>query len=825
MMIQLSNDAQAGKKQEKGHRFRSWLHSASFRCGLLFFGAFLLLMVLFFLVCAPRKYDLSVGSISHVTVDATKDVIDEVTTEEKRAAAEAAVEPTYRFQQGVKEDVLSSLEDTFGELRTIQQYGQTLKNDDSIHNYYRSFSEEEIDYALSLVNSLSLSRTQITTLLRVDTAAFDDMVKYVMEAVTNALNATIREGQVSQAILNIQQIVGYKVDVSLMQTILPAVLRTCVKPNMIIDQDAMADSVQKAREAVEPVMVLTGQNVVREGDRITQNQLEVLRSLGLLNDRHYDYSVYGGAVINIAIAMVSLIMLLRLLLKQFLTRPRPLLVILLILILCLSFAAVSNLLPSLYIIPIALGAILGTVLLGYRAGLCLTFPLALLFAGLTSCSTKTTSYDAVVIMANTLSSGVATIWFLKGRPQRLRVLLAGLISAVFSILMIVGIKLLTSAEALDILNNGTWALAGGLLSGALAVALQPAFEAIFHLATPSRLLEITNPNHPLMKRLMIEAPGTYHHSIIVANLAEAAADKIGANPFLARAGAYYHDIGKLKRPGYFSENQHGSNPHANTDPYVSAAILTAHTKDGYLLAQKEHLPPEVQDIILQHHGVTPVMFFYHKALQLAGGKHVDINDFRYAGPKPQTKEASIVMLADTIEAAVRSMKDPNPKAIDQFIERLVRGKVEDGQLTDCALSLRDIDQICDAFSGILKGVYHERVEYPKVSPLAAGGQNAAPAAGETPVPSPDGQDGKAVPPVPADGVQEQSAGETVPAGEAKSEDEKTVPDRPEEAAGADDVPANPEEVVGADDAPAGPEAGTDGEPAPEQETPEQHDED
>ena len=713
------------EKEEKSHRFRDWLHSSSFKCTLLLIGTFLILVVLFFLICAPRKYDLRVGSISHVTLDAPKDVVDEVTTEEKKAAAEATVEPTYRFQQGVKEEVLSSLESTFNELRTIQQYGITLRNDDSIHSYYRSFSEEEIDYALSLVNTLSLSRTQITTLLRVDTPVFDDMVSTVTVAVENSLNTTIREGQVSQAIMTIQQIVGYKVDVSLTQTILPAVLRTCIKPNMIIDQEATDEAIQKARDAVEPVLVLQGQNIVREGDRITQSQLEVLRSLGLLNDNHYDYSVYGGALINILMAMFSMIMLLRLLLKEYLSKTRPLLVILLIFILCVCFAAVSNLLPSLYIIPITLGAILGTVLLGYRAGLCLTFPLALLYAGLTSCSSSTTFYDVVLIMANTLSCSVATIWFLKGRPQRVRVLIAGLLTSFFSILMIVGIKLLTSAETLDMIHTGSWALAGGLLSGALAVALQPAFEGLFHLATPSRLLEITNPNHPLMKRLMIEAPGTYHHSIIVANLAEAAADKIGANSYLARAGAYYHDIGKLKRPGYFSENQRGTNPHANTDPYVSAAILTAHTKDGVILAQKEHLPPEVQDLIMQHHGVTPVMFFYHKALQLAGGQHVDINDFRYSGPKPQTKEASIVMLADTIEAAVRSMKDPTPKAIDQFIERLIRGKLEDGQLSDCELSLRDIDLICEAFSGILKGVYHERIEYPKVSQFVTGNQPAS----------------------------------------------------------------------------------------------------
>ena len=676
---------------------------------------FVILFFFFFLICTPRKYDMRVGSISHVTVDATKDVVDEVTTEENRNAAAATVEPTYRFQQGVKEDVMSHLEATFNELRTIQQYGVTLRSGEDTGRYsYRQFSEEEIDYAISLCHSMTLTRSQITTLLRTDTAVFDDMVSTVTTVVDNSLNNTIREGQVNQSIQTIQQIVGYKVDVSLTQTIVPVVLRTCIQPNMIIDQEATNEAKQKAMEAVEPVVYSQGQNIIREGDRITISHIEMMRTLGLLNDNNYDYSVYAGVILILLISMASLLMMLRLLLKDVLTDPRKLTVILLILLLSVGFASVCHLLPSIYIIPITLGTVLGTVLIGYRAGLCLIIPLSLLFAGLTSSNSSTTFYDVALIMANTLSGGAATVWFLKNKPQRIRVLLSGLISAVFSVLSIIGIKLLTSAETLDLLNTGLWAAAGAILSGVLAVALQPAFEGIFHLATPSRLLEITNPNQPLMKRLMIEAPGTYHHSIIVANLAEAAADRIGANAFLARAGAYYHDIGKLKRPGYFSENQRGSNPHEKTDPYVSAAILTAHPRDGALIAQKEHLPSEVSDIILQHHGVTPVMFFYHKALQMSNGNHVDINDFRYSGPKPQTKEASIVMLADTIEAAVRSMKDPTPKAIDQFIERLIRGKLEDGQLSDCPLSLHDIDAICDAFSGILKGVYHERIEYPKV---------------------------------------------------------------------------------------------------------------
>ena len=683
-------------------------------------AAFLIILGLLFCVCAPRKYDLRVNSISHVTIDATKDVIDKVTTEQLQNAAAEQVAPSFHYEQGVKEEVLSSIADAFQELRSIQQYGLTLRtNDNGQLIDDRPFSEEEIEYAFSMVDILELNRAQMEIILRSDTNEFEKMVSTVTKAVENSLNSsTIREGQVGQAISLIQQNVGYSLDISFTQIIVPTVLRTCIKPNMIIDTALTEEARQKARDAVEPIVYLQGQNIIREGDRITLSQVEMIRSLGMLNEDSYDYSNYYGASIIVLVSMVILLMMLRLLLKDVLSDVRKLAVILIILVLCVGSATLATLLPSIYIIPISLGAILGTVLIGYRAGIALTVPLTLLFAAITSCCSTTTFYDVVVITANTLSCGVATVWFLKGRPQRIRVLLSGLIAAVFNVVMIAGIKLLTSAEALNMVQSGVWTIAGSLLSGTIAVALQPAFEAVFHLATPSRLLEIANPNHPLMKRLMIEAPGTYHHSIIVANLAEAAADKIGANAYLARAGAYYHDIGKLKRPGYFSENQHGSNPHEKTDPYISAAILTSHTKDGALMAQKAHLPPEIQDIILQHHGVTPVMFFYHKALQLSDGKHVDINDFRYSGPKPRTREASIVMMADSIEAAVRSMKEPTHKAIDQYIERLVRGKLEDGQLSECPLSLHDIDEICNAFSGILKGVYHERIEYPKVEKYA-----------------------------------------------------------------------------------------------------------
>ncbi len=321
----------------------------------------------------------------------------------------------------------------------------------------------------------------------------------------------------------------------------------------------------------------------------------------------------------------------------------------------------------------------------------------------------------VYLLLSGAVSGAVVVRYLKDKPQRVRMVLAGVLAAVVNLLVMLSLGLMTSSQLSSVMKDAFWSMASGILSGLIAVGFQPVFEAAFNLATPSKLLELANPNQPLLRRLLLEAPGTYHHSIVVANLAEAAAEKIGANPLLARTGAYFHDIGKLKRPLYFKENQMGENPHEKTDPYVSAAIITAHTRDGLMLAQKYHLPPEIQMIITEHHGDTPVMFFYHKALQMADGKPVDIADFRYDGQRPATKESAIVMLADTIEAAVRSMPDPTPKQIEQFIEQLVRGKLEDGQLSNSPLTLRDIDAICEAFNKVLGGVFHERIEYPTVN--------------------------------------------------------------------------------------------------------------
>lgn len=698
-------------------RIRSKLNSSSWKRFLTFCIAAVLIYGLYLFVCAPKRYDLKVGSIAHDTITATKDIVDEVTTEEKRKAAANAVEPVYRFQEGVAETVVSDLDSVFDELRLVQQYGLTLLDGTETPAQIRtkSFTDEEIEYANTFLHSVSLNRYQISTLLRTDINDFETMVSTVETAVQNSMNATVREGQITQAIDNIKQIVGYRLDVSLNQNIVPVVLKAYVKPNMIIDQEATDIARDAASESVENVMYLQGQNIIRTGERVSQNQIAMLQSLGLLKDDQYDFSVYGGAAILVCLSMLCLYILLKTIAYDVLCSSRKLLVVLIVTVLSVGFAVVFLKIFNAFFIPVTMGCMLLTVLLGVESGFASVIPIAVLTAGLSAGSNSSYLAEMLLLFLMCSISGIVSVKYLSTRPMRTRLIIAGIICAILDVLIIMAINIMTSSDIKASMENIAWACGGAVISGILAMSLQPVFESIFHLATATRLVELVNPDQPLLRRLLLEAPGTYHHSIVVANLAEAAADKIGANPLLARAAAYYHDIGKLKRPQYFSENQMGTNPHDTTDPYISSAIITSHPSDGLYLAQQEHLPVEIQEIISQHHGDTATMFFYHKALQMANGSPIDINDFRYHEKKPSTKEAAIVMLADTVEAAVRSMKDPTPNAIEKFIERLIRGKLEDGQLTESPILICDLDEIVEAFTSVLKGVFHERIEYPKMS--------------------------------------------------------------------------------------------------------------
>jgi len=700
-------------------RVSAWLKSVYAKSLLVLIIGTLCLIAIFCAAITPERYDLRVGSIAHQTIVASKDVVDEVTTEARRQAAANAVEPSYHLKEGASEEVMNTLEDVFEELAAAQAYGQNmirqLDSKDKKGSDSYTFTSDDLDYAKTLLKNLTLADYQMQTLLNTSDEAFETMRDSVTAAVRNSLNTTIREGQVTQSIQTIQQLVGYRVETDLLQNVVTPVLRKCVKANMVIEQEATAQAQEKARAEVEPVIYVQGQNIVREGERVTANQLAMLRSLGLLDDDSFDLPMYSGAVLVILCAMASLLVVLRLVRRRVWLQVKQTIVLMLVLTLTFGLCCGAMKISNAYLAPIVMGAMLLTGLLGTQIAIAGNVALTIMVSALTAGGNSTYATEMVHLLLTGLMGGTFAIIFLKGKPQRVRVVICGLGVAVVNLVVILAIGLMTNNDLNSVLYNGAWSMGGGIAASLFSVALQPVFETAFNLATPSKLLEWTNPNQPLSRKLLLEAAGTYHHSLIVANLAEAAAEAIGANPLLVRAGAYYHDVGKLKRPMYFKENQMGENPHDATDPYVSAAIVTAHMRDGVQLAKKYRLPTEIQDIILEHHGDTPVMYFYHKALQQANGNPVDIRDFRYDGKRPHTKESAIVMLADTIEAAVRAMPDPTPSKMEAFIERLIRGKLEDGQLSESPLTLQDIDKICAAFIRALNGAFHERIEYPNVT--------------------------------------------------------------------------------------------------------------
>jgi cyclic-di-AMP phosphodiesterase PgpH len=267
-------------------------------------------------------------------------------------------------------------------------------------------------------------------------------------------------------------------------------------------------------------------------------------------------------------------------------------------------------------------------------------------------------------------------------------------------------------EGAGLLWLGALAFMGGFASGIVTLGVAPLVEMAFGYTTDITLLELANLDRPILRRLMLEAPGTYHHSVIVGSLVEAAATEIGANPLLAKVCGYYHDIGKVKKPLYFIENQtDGRNRHDKLAPSMSSLILIAHVKDGVDIAQKQRLGQIIIDTIQQHHGTSLIHYFYEKAKQLKGDSAVKIDDYRYPGPKPQTKEVGLVMLADVVEAASRTLENPTPARIQGLVQILINKAFSDGQLDSCELTLKDLHSIAKSFNKILNGIHHHRIEY------------------------------------------------------------------------------------------------------------------
>jgi putative nucleotidyltransferase with HDIG domain len=360
-----------------------------------------------------------------------------------------------------------------------------------------------------------------------------------------------------------------------------------------------------------------------------------------------------------------------------------------------------------YAIPVAAGAMTICLLMGMQVAL----PFSLASAFVTAFLFEN-EFDMFLFF---LLSGILGAYWARDCKERGTLIKAGLKVGLVSVLVVTALHMFRgSGVEAKLLWDWAFSLLGGVSSGILATGFAPVAEMSFAYTTDIKLLELGNPDRPVLRKLMLEAPGTYHHSVIVGSLGEAAAATIGANSLLAKVSGYYHDIGKIKKPFYFIENQGGrENKHNKLAPSMSSLILIAHVKDGVEIARNHRLGKAIIDIIQQHHGTSLITYFYEKAKQLKGADAVNMEHFRYPGPKPQTKEAGLVLLADVVEAASRSLENPTPARINGLVQQIINKIFLDGQLDECELTLKDLHEIARSFNKILNGIHHHRVEYPK----------------------------------------------------------------------------------------------------------------
>jgi putative nucleotidyltransferase with HDIG domain len=502
--------------------------------------------------------------------------------------------------------------------------------------------------------------------------------------------------------------------------IIKMVVINTIRPNLIFNREATDLAISNAIEAVQPVQktVKAGEIIVRQGDRVTAEQIALLEQLGMQRTPGNNLS-FIGVCIFVGIIFLLMIEFLRRYYREILKNDKLIFLVGLIIVLVLLITRFISIIhisdqPDInaltgYLAPVAAGSMLLAVLIDSRLAHFITMVMAifvgLLFEG------QGLFYAITAFIGGTV--GIFGVYRVNQTSDLAR---AGLYIAGVNILTIITLNLIGGSLTLNLLLYSiVIGVINGIASAVLMIGILPYLESAFSITSMIKLLELSNPNHYLLKRLLLEAPGTYHHSLMVGNLAEASAESINANPLLVRVGAYYHDIGKLKRPEYFVENQFGfDNPHEKIAPALSSLIITAHIKEGVELAREANLPQQVIDFIEQHHGTGLVKYFYNRALEEDRDGCISEGSFRYEGPKPQTKELALVMLADSVEAAVRSLQNPTPETIRNMVKSIIKDKLDDGQLENSPLTFKDLETITKSFCKILEGAYHKRIEYPEI---------------------------------------------------------------------------------------------------------------
>ncbi len=659
--------------------------------GLVFFALFMLILAADFI---PDKVTLQIGQVTDRDIISPRTIsyIDDLKTKQLEAEIVAAVPSVFDLDRAVVGKVDDDIARIFSTARTI--HADSMLTTPLLR----------LDKMQNSLN-LPLSAAAVRGLVELDDPGLAKAEEYSRAIMRKYLERGVRENDTDMVL---KQMTGEIEKSGLgdnVEAVVAAISESLLKPNFLLNVRETDKRKQVALDSIEPVRVTVkqGQILLRSGERVTQERLQVMEEVGLYTAQGNQSRIFGLAVFVLIIIAVTLGYLYKFSSAIF-ESDRFLLLLSFILLVTMFIGKAAHYYSD-FAAPLTAGALLAAILISPRVGIMIGISVALLFGVITD-------YDLRAVIVP-LIGGMVGVYSIARSVHGYSLPRAGIVVAVSNVLVIFSTGLVQQIDTTQLLIQCALGIFSGVAAAVITTGFLPYLEQTFTIITPVKLLDFAKPNHPLLQRLLLDAPGTYHHSVMVGNLAETAAHAVDADPVTVRVGAYYHDIGKIRRPYFFVENQVDiENPHDKIAPTLSKLIITSHIKDGVDLCRDYKMPQVIIDFVEQHHGTTLVSYFYKRATETEHSSRIIEDDFRYEGPRPQSKETALVMLADACEASVRSLSKPNSSRIEGMVRKIIREKLHDGQLDECNLTLTDLTVIGDVFIRVLSSMFHSRVEYP-----------------------------------------------------------------------------------------------------------------
>lgn len=678
-----------------------------------------------FIIMGIILFSLLVSNVTPNVVDvnvyerAPRDIQSPITipledqTEARKRLAEESVKNEYTFNKDLALLQAEAMKDLIDIVITINKSEEKKSDGEAPLTI-----DQKLEQIKTTIDKSDISDETYTALAKASETELNNMKNLGPDVVNKVLSNPIMVEEVEEARNEAVQLIRESSNLSYsLRNATEEITRSFIIANRTLDPEKTRQKRKEASDKVEEVFIREGEVLVKSGSVITPEVYDRLKKVGLLDQEMKTYPYYG-LFLFVLIVMAGLYYFMKEErekehFRKYVTIYALLFTLTLVVMKVLSISTALGLTSLMYAVPIAAGAMMIKMLFNEELAVVSTiifaFSAALIF------NEQTTGNFNFIMSMYVLFNGISGIVFLGKTQQRSKILQAGFFVSFIAILTVASVLLLQNGKFTSLqigLDLGCAAISG-FVAAVLTLGLLPVIESSFNILSVTKLIELSNPNHPILRKVLMEAPGTYHHSIMVANLSEAACESIGANGLLARVGSYYHDVGKTKRPHFFIENQMNmENPHDKIAPQLSKTIITAHPYDGADMLRAEKIPKEIIDIAEQHHGTTLLKFFYHKACQLTD-KEVAESDFRYPGPKAQNKEVAIIGISDAVEAAVRSLSKPTPVKIDGIIRKIINDRLEDGQFDECDITLKELDTVAKTLTETLKGIFHSRIEYPE----------------------------------------------------------------------------------------------------------------